>query len=124
MSDYQTKIGKVKRLKEFFNKKTFEDCFENWCGNYLRYELNIDPDKSNIKASIQLSDYFESTDREMITVNNSVWLIENCERVDEDDSYCNLTEIDDNEYEFRTRFYDGGTYEGEMIRDEIERLKL
>ena len=124
MSDYQTKIGKVKRLKDFFRKKEFEDYFENWCKQYLRYVLNIEPDKSNIEASSQLKEYFESTDREMITANNSVWLIENCESVDENDSYCNLTEIDDNEYEFRTRFYDGGTYEGEMIKDEIERLKL
>lgn len=125
MSDYRTKIGRVRRLKEFSSKEDFDKNFENWCEKYLRYIFLGVNRNENINASYQLSDYFESTDREMIIANNSIWLIENCEDLDDEDSYCHLKKTDDDDvFEFHTRFYDGGTWEGEMIRDEIERLKL
>ena len=125
MSDYRTKVGRVRRLKEFSNKEDFDKGFEKYCELYLRYILLDVKRNENINASDQLSDYFESTDREMIIANNSIWVISDCEILDDEDSYCHLIKTDENNvFEFRTRFYDGATYEGEMIKDEIEKLKL
>lgn len=125
MSDYQTKIGKLQRLVKFSSKEELNKNLNKWSEDYLEYLFNVYVDEDDILTPYDIiKEYFEETDRELFIANNSIWLISNCESIDENDSYCNLTEVDGDEFEFRTRFYDGGTYEGEMIKDEIERLKL
>ena len=125
MSDYRTKIGKVQRLVKFSSKEELDKNLNKWCEDYLEYYFDAYIDEyDNLEPFDLLKDFFEETDKELFIANDSIWLISNCKNIDDEDSYCNLTEVDGDEFEFRTRFYDGGTYEGEMIKDEIERLKL
>lgn len=122
MSDYQTVVGTVQCLRRFNN----EEKLEEFCINHLKYVLNIEYDKTEGSTAFDvLKEYYDDNYQYLFIANNAVWLISDSKRLyDDDGSYCHLVETYPGEYNFRTRFYDGGTYEAEMVKDEIEKLKL
>lgn len=125
MSEYQTKTGKLQRIIKFPSKEELDKNLNDWSRRYLEYYFDAYIDEDSTEEAYEiLKECFEERDIELFTANNSIWVISNCRSIADEDSYCHFTEVDGDEFEFFTRFYNGGTYETEIIKSEIERLKM
>ena len=113
MSDYESHMGKLRLLQPNENETFEEQCKRLWIE-----ESQFTPE--DYEEGDLFDDYYEK----FININGKLWEIFDHEELgDEDDMFCRLHDNKDGTFSFHTRFYNGGTYLGEMISDELEKLK-
>lgn len=125
MSDYEYHKGKLKKvdLSEYGDDR--EKYFEARC----RYEFSSlteeelqatykDFNESKYRGGWE--DYWraESDIRDVINVGTDIYEIADIEL--ENDTQCIVTKVGENEYEYYTSFYNGGTCLEEMLEDGME----
>lgn len=127
MSDYEYHKGTLKKvnLSEYDNDR--EKYFEARC----RYEFSgltedelqatyKDFNESKYKRRGGWEDYWraESDIRDVITVGDDIYEVADIEL--DNDTQCIITEVGENEYQYYTSFYNGGTCLEEMLEDGLE----
>lgn len=127
MSDYEYHKGTLKKvdLSEYDNDR--EKYFEARC----RYEFSglsedelqatyKDFNESKYKRRGGWEDYWraESDLRDIISVGDDIYEVADIEL--DNDTQCIITEVGENEYQYYTSFYNGGTCLEEMLEDELE----
>lgn len=127
MSDYEYHKGILKKvdLSEYDNDR--EKYFEARC----RYEFSgltedelqaayKDFNESKYKRRGGWEDYWraESDIRDVISVGSDIYEVADIEL--DNDTQCIITEVSENEYQYYTSFYNGGTCLEEMLEDEME----
>lgn len=114
MSDYESHTGKLKKVLPNENE-TFEQlCKRLWIENGKQNE-------SDYEEGSLFSDFSEKYINQK---DKFVWEVFDHEELgEEDDMFCNIHDNKDGTYSFHTRFYNGGTYLGEMLEDEIKNIK-
>lgn len=121
MSDYETIKGKIRKIdlqglsveecaKRIVKEKGLES--EVGQGPYF-YETNLE----------FLKWYDDWEEGQYVSIDDELYLIYDTCDLGSSTDFINMTSIGDDTYEFLTSFYNGGTCLGEMIEDEIKRLK-
>ena len=128
MSDYEFHKGTLKKvdLSEYDNDR--EKYFEARC----RYEFSgLTEDElqaayknfneSKYKRHGGWEDYWrsESDIRDVISVGDDIYEVADIELYD--DTQCIITEVGENEYQYYTSFYNGGTDLEEMLEDGLKK---
>lgn len=107
--------GKIKRLP-LSEGETVETQAKDLLKKYYpKVELD---DPESYEYSHQLMD--EGFNRFVITKNFIYEIIESVE-MDDDGDFIELGQNDDGTISFHTQFYNGGTYLGEVLADELEK---
>ena len=111
MSETETWYGKIKLIftgdkNNIENKckelcESFEYEFESWHESYKEC-LNENSDK-------------------FLVIDKDIYEIDHKNRI-RNDSFCNITKIESDVYEFTASFYNGGICLSEMIEDSIKQL--
>jgi len=116
MSDYESHTGKIRLLQPNENETFEEQCKRLWVEES---KLDEEFDDSEYTEGALFDDYY----KRFLKINGKVWeIFDHKEMGDEDDMFCKLHDNKDGTFSFHTRFYNGGTYLGEMLSDEIEKL--
>ena len=124
MSDYEFHKGVLKRvdLSKYDNDK--EKYFEARCryefSGLTEDELQAEYKKFNerkYKRHGGWEEYWwsESNLRDVIYVGDDIYEVYDTEL--DSDTQCIITKVDENEYQYYTSFYNGGTYLSEMLED-------
>ncbi len=112
MSEEKSYIGKLKRVTRFSG--TQEEICEQICKERRLEKKSYNPDWKDV--------LFDGAYEEFIFPNDgSVWEIEKLDEVDP--YFTTVDKVDEDTFDFRTHFYDGGTYLGEQLEKAIEEFK-
>ena len=127
MSDYEYHKGVLKKvdLSEFDNDR--EKYFEARCRDEFdglsEEEIQAvykDFNESKYKRRDGWEDYWraETGLRDVVCVGDDIYEVADIEI--DDDTQCIITKVGENEYQYYTSFYNGGTYLEEMLEDGME----
>lgn len=111
MSDYEQHSGKLRKI-EIKEGETLASVLEGiakkkkikWTEEYKQ-----DPEE-----------FVSDNSDEFLIVDGELYQIYDWIEEEEEDSFCRLTPLPDGSLSFISRFYNGGTYLGEMLEDEIK----
>ena len=123
MSDYSRETGKAKRIL----KNASKEMIERWC--HSEYErlygetLELPEHSSSWLDTLNDKSYYMDDKDYYFVIEDELWKVEDLQKKGIRDSYCELKKINEDEYEFDTQYYNGGTCWSEMLEDELKELK-
>lgn len=113
MSYYETHIGKIRKVD--LGNLTLED----YCEQRVKdMKLEFNPSYHNSYKDVLLELY----PTKFIENDGELWEILDDTNL-ENDSDINFFKRSGNEYDYVMRYYNGGTYLGELLTEEINKLK-
>jgi len=110
MSDYETHVGKVRKIKTVMGES-----FEDKC-KMLYFN-------SGGKGEYYDGILFDEFYNKFIRIGEEIYKIYDNEEKECFDSFCELSENGDGTYSFSTMFYNGGTCLSEMLAEEIKKIE-
>ncbi|MBR5297193.1 MAG: hypothetical protein IKU29_04915 [Parabacteroides sp.] len=116
MSEQETHIGTLKRVYVGDHpEKYFEERCRSLMGTdeaYIQRKLDLHESWLNILRY--------EYDEDIFVIGNEIWVVDEDEEIGGDPCFCVMNRVGD-KISFATSFYNGGTYLGEMLEDELER---
>lgn len=112
MSDYESHSGKLKLLK-----RNEDETFEAQC---QRLWLENGKDLENYDYK---NDLFNEFSKKYIKHGDDIYEMIDYENLEDEDSFCRINKNEDGTLSFHTRFYNGGTWLGEMIEYGLNKFK-
>ncbi len=115
MSQNETYFGKIRKIE-------VKD-LELWCKRTCEVFYGLTSDDLDKNETWQDKFHWKNDNKQWMILDNEVYAIEQLVNFDEDTGIYMEKQPDDS-IVFGTTFYNGGTWLGEMLEEEIKRLKL